>query len=271
MANDLKIFQPDTPVRFDIPAFDAFIKNNGVILEHFKALPCPLGAVDLLDSRSPHHEHGQCSNGYLYYCAGTVTATFTNNSAISSLGEIGILDGSVVNVTFPRFYDDKPDKQVYIQLYDRFFIKGCEVLVPNSQKVEAHLTGTDKMTYIVKQVEKVVDSSNKEYFDGDFQVVDGNIVWQRQNRPGFDLNVNKGTIYSIRYLYSPFFYASRIIHEVRVAAGSDFMSGEKTINRVPYAVLLSREYYLHKQEKDDQIEDSRRDLISPRDSVFGPR
>lgn len=273
MANDIQMQLGFQPVRFDIPAFDSFIKENGIVLEHFKAMPCPLGIIDQLDGRSPHHEHGNCSNGYLYFCAGTVTATFTNNSALSTLGEIGIMDGSIVNVTFPRFYDDQPDKQVYIQLYDRFYIKACEVLVPNSQRVEAHLTGIDKMTYIVKAVEKIVDSNNKEYFEGDFSVQDGNIVWIGQNRPGFDLNVNKGTIYSIRYLYTPFFYASRIMHEVRIARAIDFMSGESSNVRVPYAVALSREYYLYKTENSEngQIEDSRRDLIKPRDGSFGPR
>lgn len=262
---------PYEALGLDVDAFDKFIKDQGVPLDHYKAVACPIGMIDSLDVRSPHHEHANCSNGYIYKFAGTVTATFTNNSAITSLGEVGLIDGSVVNVTFPRFYDNCTDKHVYIQLYDRFYVKDCAVLVPNTQKIEAHITGIDKLTYMAEKVEYVIDAHNKEYSNSDFNIVNGRIEWSGDNRPGFNPDINKGVIYSIRYLYTPFFYASRLIHEVRIINRSDFKTGSRTHFRAPYAALLSREYYMYKEERSENLEDSRRDLPSPRDSVFGPR
>jgi hypothetical protein len=268
----INIDLPFQPIRFDVVAFNEFIKSNGIALEHYKAVTCPIGMTDSMDSRSSHSEHTTCQNGYIYKKAGIVTATFTNNSAITSLGDVGLIDGSVVNVTFPQFYDDCPDTHVYVQTYDRFYIKDCAVLVPNTQRVEAHITGVDKFTYLAKKVEYVIDSHGKEYGQEDFTVQDGKLVWTSDNRPGFDAELNKGTIYSIRYLYTPFFYASRIIHEVRIAHRSDFITGEKTAVRVPYAALLSREYYMHKQERSDNPEENgNRTMDGARDSVFGPR
>ncbi len=265
----MEINLPFQPVHMDIASQDSFIKGVGVEMAHYKAIVCPLGAVDLMDSRSPHHEHGDCSNGYIYRFAGMVTAMFTGNSATSSLGDIGLIDGSVVNVTFPRQYNDS-DKQVYVQIYDRFYIKEKVILAPNSQRVEAHITGIDKFTYKIEEVEDpIIDANGTQYFIGDYAINDGVLYWGAK-RPPFNADTNKGTIYSIRYLYTPFFYVSRLIHEVRVLNRNDFITGKTTQYRAPYSALLSREYYLYKEEKDNR-DDTRRDLISPRDGSFGPR
>ncbi len=187
------------------------------------------------------------------------------------MGDIGIIDGSVVNVTFPSFYDDNPTKQVYIQIYDRFYIQNNVVLVPNSQRVEAHITGIDKFSYKVEHVVgSIIDANNKTYSSSDYTINDGKLIWSTSNRPGFNPEMNKGVVYSIRYLYTPFFYVSRLIHEVRIANTTDFMTGSKSQHRVAYSAFLSREYYLYKEEKSN-TEDTRRDLIAPRDSGFGPR
>jgi hypothetical protein len=265
---DIKI--PFQAVNMDLDAQDAFIKSVGIQMEHFKAIVCPIGAVDLMDGRAPHHEHHGCSNGYIYRFAGTVYVQFTSNTATSSLTDIGLIDGSVVNVTFKRFYEDNPNKQVYVQIYDRFYVKNKVVLAPNSQKVEAHITGIDKFTYKVEEVEDpIIDANNVQYFSGDYTIRDGVLYWG-DKRPVFNPATNKGTIYSIRYLYTPFFYVSRLIHEVRVQNKTDFISGEIKQQRAPYSAFLSREYYLYKEEK-DTLDDTRRDLISPRDGSFGPR
>src|SRR5690349_20695486 len=136
MAVNIQI--PFDPVSFDSETFDSFVKSNGVQFYHYKAVRCPLGMLDLMSIRSPHHEHGICSNGYIYKKAGIISATISNNSAVASLSEVGLVDGSVLNVTFPRFYDDCPDKHVYIQEFDRLYIKDLAVIVPHTQLVEHH-------------------------------------------------------------------------------------------------------------------------------------
>lgn len=261
-------------VELDLDAQDKFITSNGVELLHYRAVACPIGMVEVNDVRAPHHEHSECSNGYIYELAGTVLGMPSNNSAMTSLEDIGLLDGSIMNITFPRFYADKPDKRVYVQLYDRFYIKGCEVLAPNTQRVEAHITGIDKLTYRAQQVEDpITDANGRQYTSADYRIENGNLVWTSDNRPGFDATINKGTIYSVRYLYSPYFYVSRIMHEIRIAHRTDFVTGERKSLRAPYAALLSREYYLYKEQRNEgqSSEDTRRDMPAPRDAMFGPR
>jgi hypothetical protein len=270
MGHTLEI--PFDPVNFDITSFDNFIKSNGVELFHYKAVKCPIGMVSSMDIRSPHHEHSNCFNGYIYKLAGVVRATFTNNSATAQLTDMGIIDGSTVQATFPRFYEDSPEKRVYVQLFDRFYIKDLSVLVSNTQLFEAHVSGIDKMTYKVEQVEYVIDSNGKEYSDADFAIIDGKIRWTGSNTPtnGFDASLNKGMVCSIKYLYTPFFYASRLLHEVRIAQKSDFKTGTRTPERVPYAAFLSREYYMYKGQKDDGFTDGD-NAIGPSSGIFGPK
>lgn len=267
---------PFDPVRFDIQAFNQFINDNGVELYHFKAIECPIGYSDISDARNSHAlNHHDCENGYIYKLAGVVKATFTNNSATATITDAGLLDGSVVQCTFPQTYLDQPNKQVYIQLYDRFYIKDCAVLVPNTQKVQADITGLDRLTYRVKHVEFVVDNSGKWYGPEDYTVLEnGSLKWITSNRPMYNAELNKGAVYSIRYLYTPFFYASRLIHEVRIANQNDFMTGKATPNRVPYAALLSREYLAQKSEQDfinpDKNNDNRT-IPAPASGSFGSR
>lgn len=260
------------PVHFDIKANDLFIAGHGIPLTHYKAIVCPSGVTDALDGRSSHSGHSGCSNGYIYEYAGQLTAFVYGNSSNTDFTDVGVLDGSIMTATFPRFYDDKKDEQVYVQLYDRFYIKESAILVPNSQKVEAHISGVDKFTYNIEKVESLIDERLIKYDNSLYVVENGTLRWLSENRPGYDLKLGRGTIYSIRYLYTPYFYVSRLMHEVRIFNQKDFKTGAKTPTRVNYQALLSREYYLHKDEKKDSVtEDTRRDLISPRSNTFGPR
>ncbi len=260
---------PFDPVRFDTVAFSTFLRDNGTTLQHYKALRCPIGRTDLNDSRNSHAEHDGCSNGHIYEFAGDVTAWFSNNSAISSLTDVGILDGSVVSVTFPTTYDNS-DKQVSVMAYDRFFVKELPVTVPHTQEFEAHVVGRDKMTFPIDCVESVMDANGKKYSLGDYGIVNGQLVWTGTNRPAFNADTNKGTIVSIRYQYRPYFYCDRLMHEIRLAKQTDFLSGEVKTVRAPYAALLKREFYYYKTEPDD-TKDEPRAMFGPRSGTFGPR
>jgi hypothetical protein len=253
-SKGINIGIPFDPVRFDVNAFNDFIKANGVQLYHYKAVVCPIGYTDIFDVRNAHSgDHHSCENGYIYKFAGVVTASFTNNAATTTLTDAGLLDGSVVYCTFPQFYNDQPDKPVYVQLYDRFFIKDCAVLVPNTQRVQSNITGIDKLTYKAKYVEYIIDSNNTEYGPSDYTLLENGMLKWSSNRPPFNSELNKGAVYSIRYLYVPFFYASKLVHEVRIANQSlDFTKNTFGPVRVPYACLLSREFVSQKAENDPE-------------------
>jgi hypothetical protein len=259
---------------WDDNVFNNLIKDQGVTLAHWKAVICPLGLIDANETIGSHSAHVNCENGYIYKFAGYITAYFSSNSAIANLSEMGILDGSTVSVTFPKNYDNT-SIQAYIQIFDRFFIVDLATLVPNTQLIEASPTGYDKANYRIIQLEEVIDSNNISYSPDNYEVLDGKIHWVGQQRPGFDPQVGKGVIYSVRYLYEPYFYVSRLMHEVRVLNKLDYITNKKSVVRAPYAALLNREYYQFKKRNNVGVlgvspEDDRTSL-GPRDSIWNPK
>ena len=266
---------PFDPVNFDVNAFDDFIKSNGVRLLHYKAIACPIGMVDPLDTRAPSHTHSNCSNGYIYEFAGEITGYFNNNSAFTSLGEVGLLDGSIVQVTFPRFYDDQSEVAFYPMTYDRFFVKDYTATVPNTQRLEANVIGLDKLTYSADFIESVWDANGVKYPPSSFTASEGQLRWLSTPRPPFNPDTGTGTVISVRYRYRPYFYVSKLLHEVRLAQTIEFETGDRKTVRMPAAALLAREYYFHNEQRDAPPfigkHDSQRQVISPSDGSFSAR
>src|SRR6266700_2034412 len=155
--------------------------------------------------------------------------------------DAGLLDGSVVTVTFPRFYDDNPDKEVSVMVYDRFFLKDVNATSANTQRFEFHPIGRQKLTYRPTSIVYVVDSTGKVYSMADYTIQNGQLVWTSNNRPNFDPEINKGAVVAIRYKYQPYFYCTRLIHEVRIGQQEvDFETGGRKSIRLPYEALLAR-------------------------------
>lgn len=259
---------PQETVSFDTQAFDFALRSHGVLMEHWRAIRCPLGVNDRFDVRS-HNDHSQCSNGFIYKLAGVVTVLFTGNTTNSRLDTMGILDGSTVQVTVPRTYDDS-DKDLAIQTFDRFYLKELATTSVNTQLVEAHITGIDRLQYKADYVEYIIDSLGNEYSEDDYSIVDGNIVWS-QRRPPFDTKMNKGSTYSIRYRYTPYWYVDRLIHEVRVSRVIDYTSGQNVLYRMPHSVLLKREYLFENENRVRNVPSEARDVKSPHSGSFGER
>lgn len=264
------IFIPAHGISFDVDAFDELMREHGVTLQHYKALPCPLGVFDRDDNRS-HVDHDNCSNGFLYEYGGEVTAFFSGNSNSPALEVFGIADGSTVQVTLPRFYDNDGE-QISVQHYDRFFLKDVEVFSTNGEQVEYHQSGVDRLRYPIQKVESIVDARGRRYQqDRDFQVIQGNICWQGDNRPGFDPQQGRGVVYSVRYRYRPFYYVRSLIHEVRVSRDIDYETGNIKLQRMPYALVLQREYVYENERRSTKGVSDSRDMQAPRSGGFGPR
>lgn len=260
-------------VRFDVDAFDRLIKGQGVRFRHFRAMPCPVGLGDRYDVRKVHDDHSGCSNGFLYHYAGEVVCTFSGNGKQVQLIDAGLLTGATVQVTVPRFYDDKPSEEVLITVFDRFYLAEDKAYVIGMQRFEANATGKDRMNYPVAKVEAIVDSDGKLYDKSDYTVEDGQIVWTGYSRPGIDPQSRKGQICSIRYRYKPFWYCKDLLHEVRVVQAIDPITGLAGTVRMPYAALLQREYVFENEQRDDRAPnpDSPRQPTTPRSGSFGPR
>jgi hypothetical protein len=259
-------------IAFDVQAFDSVIASHGVTFEHYRAILCPLGLTDKFDARS-HAGHSNCSNGFIYKKAGEITGLFTQNQTMINVSEGGIFDGSTVQVTLPRFYDDhENEREVLVQHFDRFFLKNVPANTVTTQKFEAHQSGIDRMQYSVTKVDHLIDSNGVEYEEGtDFTVCDGHIKWIGTKRPGYDPVAEKGTICSIRYAYCPFWYVKNLMHEIRVSRDLDPLTGIVGMTRMPYAVLLQREWVFENAERSQNGEELAKVVPSARDGGFSPR
>jgi hypothetical protein len=81
--------------------FQNLISDWGVVLVHYRALPCPIGQVDQYDPRKLHHNHSGCQNGFIFDKAGEVTCLFMGNGTQVQILETGQYFGSTVSITFP--------------------------------------------------------------------------------------------------------------------------------------------------------------------------
>lgn len=265
------IFMPTESVSFDLDAFDNAVASHGVQLVHYRSLPCPIGALDIYDAHS-HAAHDNCSNGQIYEEAGVCTAMFTGNQTVSVLEGIGFMDGSTSMVTLPRYYDGT-DEEVMVQSQDRFFLKDYQGSRVTSQRFEHSQAGVDRLSFPVLQVGLLMDSHGEKYREGiDFVVQNGLLRWTGPRRPGYDPKAEKGTVCSVRYTYKPFWYVKTLVHDVRVTKDVDPVTGDEVLVRMPYAVLLQREYVHQNEEKASGIASpDARDVRGPKRGGFGSR
>lgn len=265
-------FAPEVAVSFDPQAFDDLIRTQGVEFVHFRAMRCPVGLVDRYDIRRPHEDHAGCSNGFLYTKAGLVTCGFLGNSTQPTNFDSGWMDGSTVQVTSPRFYDNS-NEPVQFAPFDRLYLSEEAITVPHWQLVEHHITGRDKLSFPAVRVVDLVDTEGLRYEQGtDFQIVNGHVVWGAR-RPKIDPETGKGVIYAVRFQYRPYWYIKNMVHEVRVAQIQDPISGVRRVERMPQACVLQREYVFEKEDRDAKAPNpsSPRQVAEPGDGSFGPR
>jgi hypothetical protein len=262
-------FSP-TSVLFDAGAFDRSITTHGVLMIHWAAQPCPVGKIDENSVRRPHPDHSSCSNGMIYTKAGRVRCLFINSSNKMDQWDTGLADGSTVTETTPRTYDDS-DNEIQVVPFDRFFIDEESLLVPHTQLVEAHISGHDRLSFPVVKVVNIIDAKGITYCPEDYTIENGQIVWTGPNQPGYNPLIQKGTIYSIRYLYRPFFYVDRVAHQTRQITVDTGLESKNV--RGPQEFTLIREKVFLKEEKDDQAAnpDSPRQVKGPRAGPLAAR
>lgn len=260
----------DRSVLFSPESFNKAINTHGVKMVHWIAMPCPVGKIERYSVRRPHPDHSGCSNGFIYTKAGTVNCLFLNSGNKMDQFDIGVLDGTTATVTTPRTYDDS-DEEIQVMPFDKFYIAEEELLVPTYQEVEAHITGKDRLNFPVVKVISIIDAKGKKYCPDDYTIEDGQIVWKPGQGPGYDPLQDLGVLYSVRYLYRPYFYVDRVNHQTRYITVSTGLEIKKV--RGPQEFILIREKVFEKEEKDDQAPDpnSQRQMKSPRMVPFGPR
>ncbi len=261
-------------VEFDVLAFDELVKSQGTMLVHQAAMRCPVGIIDMHDTlRRPHEHHIGCSNGFIYTTVGTLQGCFTGNGLNKKQDSAGNLDSSSATIILPRFYSSElegDDQRVYIAPFDRLYYADENILVSQWETVEAHASGSDRLQFPPVKVFELMDSRGIRYSGGDFSIGNGNVVWNGQKQPGQDLETGKGVVYSIRYLYRPFYYVSRLLHDIRVTAVTD-LNGERQTQMVNKLVSVQREYVYQQNENDPDSATDARQVMGPAEGSLGPK
>lgn len=272
-SNNHTIDLPSTAVSFDPEAFNEFLNVQGVRLIHWKALRCPVGMTDVDDNRRPHEDHQGCSNGYIYFRAGCVTAGIQGNGNDQMTNDLGFIENSYITASLPQYYDNTTDP-ITVAKFDRFYLDESEpearIHVPTWHLQTAHESRVDKLNYPATKVEKLVDYRGIEYVEGtDFCLQEGQIRWHTNKWPGYQVDVKRGAIYSVRYHYRPYWYCARMLHEIRVAQ-VETMDG-RVLKRMPQQILLGREYTYTNESADSEAKnpDSTRQTSSPNDGGWG--
>jgi hypothetical protein len=264
---------PQEQVSFDKGAFDEMIRSQGLRFTHFRAVPDVSGQA----SRGDQHDvlgKRQSIDGFKYIEAGCFTGWMQANSTDLTIEDEGVLSSSTAYLTLPTTYDDGTTP-LLVSDWDRFFLKDVEMRVVALQKFEASPTGIDRMNFPVSCVEFLYDSTDKEYKENiDFVITpEGDVRWISQNRPGINPVTGRGIVCSIRYRYTGFYVVSKILHEMRAAQVTDPATYERSVERMPYQVLIAREKVFHDQARTpyDVLQSKRAAYSSPSGGTLGPK
>jgi hypothetical protein len=270
LANNVAhYYPPEQGVTMDVEAFDNAIRSQGVPMIHFRAMKCPIGLKDRDEHRRPCEDHKNCSNGHIYTPVGRATCLFTGNTEILKYEDFGALDDSRAMVTAPRFYDGTTER-IRATTMDRFYYDDPTILVEHQQYFERSLTGLDKLSFPVQEVLALVDSSDNWYTaDTHFDLVNGRISWKSGMGPAIDPTTGRGAVYSVRYLYTPYFYVERVMHQVRVSQVETVV--ERVSVQMPQQYMLAREFVFESEKRDPDavVQDSPRQSIEPRPGAPG--
>ena len=264
---------PQDQISWNKEAFDQMIESMGIRMIHYRAMPDPRGMASKGDN---HDVLGirDSSDNFIYEEAGTLQVLFVNNNTQVSMESEGVVNFATAYMTLPTTYESSGEA-VLVAPWDRFYLKDIETRVINSQFVEASTTGLDRLHYPATCVEFLMDANGVKYCEGkDFQLTqDGDIKWLTQNRPGWNAQIGKGVVYSIRYRYTPFFVVSHLVHEIRVGQVTNEATFDRKVERFPYQCLVVRErvFYDTNRDSNKPISDDRYQAAPPSGGFLGPK
>lgn len=250
-------------ISFNMGKQDQFIKSHGVAFVHYRAIPSPIGLKDRGDYRRSDSLDTIAENGFIYKKCGEFTGVILNNNKKKGPVEGGLYDASEARLTLPRFYDEDSEEaageRIHVCPGDRIFLKNVdkeEKNVVNYQRVQYNPNGSNFLQFPATCVEFLIDSRGNEYKEGvHFKITKGtvdfgNIKWiEGKGNPGIDPDTGKGRVYSIRYRYEAHWYVTAILNELRIGRVTD--GGERKESRMPYQILIQREYVYHNRNRGD--------------------
>jgi hypothetical protein len=274
--------QLDQSLTFDLEAFNDAIRDQGVTLVHYRAMRCPVGMLEIDDNRRPHPHHEDCFNGFIYDKVAAITGLMTGNNKKKSLEDVGFVDFSSVQSSFPQTYDNSEQKLI-IAPFDRFYLDEESANVVMWQVFRHHESGIDRLKYPVACVQgPIIDARGERYHEGaDFTVQNGQIKWGTR-RPASEIDVgpgmgngfgtDQGAVCSIRYTYRPYWYVGAIPHELRFAQVQNGF--DRKAVRAPQMCVLHREYVAQNTEQESATattSEELRKVMAPMYGGFGSK
>lgn len=237
-------------------AFQKLIEGKGVYMQISRPVPCP----NIKDLHTGDHDPScdRCHNGMMYFGDKTFIGTFMGNNIQRQFEIQGQFDSEQVTIAVPTQAADGSDLDV--QLFDQITLMDGNP-VRYYQRVEANQSGIDRLQFPAISIEVIIDSTGNQYVaDVDFTVYDGNVKWISTNRPGYDLTIEKGIIYSISYYCRPLFTVISLPHQFRTtqALGAE---GKPYAQRYPSLAVCRKDFVPYRTS-------TRTDYPPPRNGSF---
>jgi hypothetical protein len=98
--------------------------------------------------------------------------------------------------------------------------------------------------------------------------------------PGLGAQQDRGAVCSVWYRYRPYYYCAQVQHDLRVTQTQNDFDGTRSIQRLPQAAVLHREFLPQNSEADTEArpggreptaKDLLRQAMGPPDGGFGSR
>jgi hypothetical protein len=243
-------------VAFDLDAFEDNIKAHGARFVHYRAMRDPVGMISKYDARRPNPNSPLSVNGMIYTKAGIVTALLIGNTKETKASDGGIVDASTAQFTPLITYEDTQE-QVFLAPYDRLFLEEEAVLVSRHELLEHSLTGSDKPKFPAIKILDCIDANGKRYHqNSDFSISNNGLIIWGDRLPGQNVEDGSGVVFSIRYVYRPHWYVSRLIHEIRIVQQENHITGEKIMRQAPQSALIQREFVFESEAADTNTRSS---------------
>lgn len=226
-------------VAHNLQAYEALIRSHGMRMVHSRPLPCP----NRKDLYTGDHDPScpLCHNGYLYYGQREFVGAFEGNSNSRQFGANGTWDLDQASIVIPTVYSDGTTMDV--QFFDQVIIP--DVTVRYYQLVEHSQTGIDRLHFPAKTIDKVVGADGTEYFPGVDVIVNenGRLQWINSNRPGYDMSIDRGGIYSVNYYCVPVFTIISLPHQLRIT--QTIKDGIAVQERFPQMAVCRKDFLPH--------------------------
>lgn len=204
---------PMAPVAsFNYAQIEDLIRTKGFDAYHFIGAPSP--DRDFSQALPDPNAQGTYQGQIYYDCRPIkiVPYQMKNEEKLQIYGIYGL--GSAVFNISGTYYDDRPDKIVYMNNHDLIMMNPT-ITVKLKQLFEHNPAGPNKLNFQVKGIEYLGDKEGKFEEGVDFGIIDGDIYWLQGGRKPKNQNGKKGAVTCVYYA-TPIYSVVDVPHNLRI-------------------------------------------------------